>query len=41
MPAKAPKPRAPVDSTAARNRSTIASAAANETPAASYVFDST
>ena len=37
-PAKAPKPVAPVDSTAARRRSTRASAVASETPAASYVF---
>src|SRR6185503_15447778 len=35
-PANAPKPRAPVDSTAARSRSTIASAVASETPAAAY-----
>ena len=34
-PAKAPKPSAPVDSTAARSRSTTASAVASETPAAS------
>src|SRR5947199_9516637 len=37
-PANAPKPRAPVESTAARRRSTTASALASETPAASYVF---
>src|SRR4051812_5623233 len=37
-PAKAPKPVAPVDSTAARSRSTRASAVASDTPAASYVF---
>src|SRR6185503_12022081 len=36
-PANAPNPRAPVDSTAARRRSTTASAFAIETPAASYV----
>src|SRR5918912_2584100 len=36
-PAKAPKPRAPVDSTAARSRSTTLSALASETPALSYV----
>src|SRR5919201_1492286 len=36
-PAKAPKPRAPVDSTAARSRSTTSSALASETPALSYV----
>src|SRR5579864_4026499 len=36
-PAKRPKPVAPVDSTAARSRSTTASAVASETPAASYV----
>src|SRR5579864_3176698 len=36
-PAKRPKPVAPVDSTAARRRSTTASAVASETPAASYV----
>src|ERR1700756_5639426 len=35
--AKAPKPSAPVDSTAARSRSTTAPAVASETPAASYV----
>ena len=34
-PAKAPKPVAPVDSTAVRSRSTTDSATANETPAAS------
>ena len=34
-PANAPNPRAPVDSTAARSRSTTCSAAASETPAAS------
>src|SRR5688500_6108527 len=39
-PAKAPQPRAPVDSTAARSRSTIPSAAASETPAAAYVRSS-
>src|SRR5215213_9825368 len=39
-PAKAPNPRAPVDSTAARRRSTTASAVARETPAASYVLRS-
>ena len=33
-PANAPKPVAPVDSTAARSRSTIDSAVASETPAA-------
>jgi len=32
-PAKAPKPVAPVDSTAARRRSTIEPAVASETPA--------
>lgn len=37
-PANAPKPRAPVDSTALRRRSTISSAFASETPALSYVF---
>src|ERR1044072_8731818 len=37
-PANAPKPVAPVDSTAARRRPTRASAVASETPAASYVF---
>src|SRR5688572_4617622 len=36
-PANAPKPRAPVDSTAARSRPTIRSAVASETPAAAYV----
>src|SRR5579864_2948743 len=36
-PAKKPNPVAPVDSTAARSRSTTASAVASETPAASYV----
>ena len=36
-PAKWPKPVAPVDSTAARSRSTTAFAVASETPAASYV----
>src|SRR5690242_14257139 len=36
-PAKWPKPSAPVDSTAARRRSTTESAVASETPAASYV----
>src|SRR5919109_2901017 len=36
-PAKAPKPRAPVDSTAARGRSKTWSALASETPALSYV----
>src|SRR5690242_16730373 len=35
--AKWPKPSAPVDPTAARRRSTTASAVASETPAASYV----
>src|ERR1700747_714537 len=35
--AKAPKPSAPVDSTAARSRSTTAPAVASETPAAAYV----
>src|SRR5262245_30343808 len=35
--AKAPKLSAPVDSTAARSRSTTAPAVASETPAASYV----
>src|SRR5688572_9461778 len=39
-PAKAPKPRAPVDSTAVRRRSTIPSAVASETPAAAYVRSS-
>ncbi len=39
-PANAPKPLAPVDSTAARNRSTIPSAVASETPAAAYVGSS-
>ena len=39
-PAKWPKPAAPVDSTAARSRSTTASAVASETPAASYVRSS-
>src|SRR5918995_608617 len=39
-PAKAPNPRAPVDSTAARRRSTIPSAVASETPAAAYVRSS-
>jgi hypothetical protein len=34
-PAKVPNPCAPVDSTAARRRSTTAPAAASETPAAS------
>jgi hypothetical protein len=33
-PAKAPNPVAPVDSTAARRRSTTSSAVASETPAA-------
>jgi hypothetical protein len=33
-PANAPKPRAPVDSTAARSRSTTEPAVASETPAA-------
>ena len=33
-PAKAPKPLVPVDSTAARSRSTTDSAVASETPAA-------
>src|SRR5437016_2817443 len=37
-PAKAPKPCAPVDSTAARSRSTTASPLASDTPAASYVL---
>src|SRR5438105_2446047 len=37
-PAKAPNPCAPVDSTAARSRSTTASAFPSETPAASYVL---
>jgi hypothetical protein len=37
-PAKPPKSVAPVDSTAARSRSTIDSAVASETPAPSYVF---
>src|SRR4051794_19004100 len=37
-PAKAPNPAAPVDSTAARSRSTTPSAAASETPAAAYVL---
>src|SRR6266404_5685969 len=36
-PAKSPNPAAPVDSTAARSRSTTASAVASDTPAASYV----
>src|SRR4051812_28807612 len=36
-PAKWPKPSAPVDSTAARRRSTTESAVASETPAAAYV----
>src|SRR3954452_778677 len=36
-PAKWPKPFAPVDSTAARSRSTTESAVAKETPAAAYV----
>src|SRR6185437_8744480 len=36
-PAKWPKPWAPVDSTAARRRSTTESAVASETPAAAYV----
>src|SRR5262249_44235052 len=36
-PANAPNPIAPVDSTAARSRSTTSSAFAIETPAASYV----
>src|SRR3954452_16435095 len=36
-PAKGPKPFAPVDSTAARRRSTTESAVAKETPAAAYV----
>src|SRR5437762_877210 len=36
-PAKRPKPVAPVDSTAARRRSTTAFAVSSETPAASYV----
>src|SRR5262245_15800366 len=36
-PAKWPKPEAPVASTAARRRSTTASAVASETPADSYV----
>src|SRR5579884_3859982 len=36
-PAKWPKPAAPVDSTAARSRSTTESAVASETPAAAYV----
>src|SRR5438477_3362679 len=35
--ANCPKPRAPVDSTAARSRSTTAPAVASDTPAASYV----
>src|SRR5512142_1425684 len=35
--ANCPKPVAPVDSTAARRRSTTASAVASETPASSYV----
>src|SRR5829696_3505640 len=39
-PAKAPKPRAPVDSAALRSRSTIPSAVASETPAAAYVRSS-
>jgi len=39
-PENFPNPAAPVDSTAARSRSTIASAVASETPAASYVFAS-
>ena len=39
-PAKAPKPVAPVDSTAARSRSTMPSAVASETPAAAYVRSS-
>src|SRR5437763_12129384 len=38
--AKAPKLAVPVDSTAARSRSTTASAVASETPAASYVRSS-
>src|SRR5262245_17534076 len=37
-PAKAPKPAAPVDSTAARRRSTRAVAVSSETPAEAYVF---
>src|SRR5438105_4881884 len=37
-PAKVPNPCAPVDSTAARSRSTTASAFPSETPAASYVL---
>src|SRR2546421_12237169 len=37
-PANAPKPSVPVDSAAARRRSTIDSAVASETPAASYVL---
>ena len=40
-PANAPKPVVPVDSTAARSRSTTDSASASETPASSYVFPST
>ncbi len=36
-PANAPNPTAPVDSTAARSRSTTASALSMETPAAAYV----
>src|SRR6188472_1011550 len=36
-PANAPKPAAPVDSTAARSRSTTPSAVASETPAPAYV----
>ena len=39
-PAKAPKPCAPVDSTAARSRCTTPSAVASETPAAAYVRSS-
>ena len=36
-PANAPKPRAPVDSAAARSRSVTASAFSIETPASAYV----
>src|SRR2546427_2963656 len=37
-PANVPKPSAPVDSAAARRRSTTSFAAASETPASSYVL---